>query len=335
MLGCPVVFPQFINSPEDVELDGTEKSARLLDVFFYTANWFREIICAFASQRVLNIRKKVLMRLTDLISLEQNIRNLLATMPQKSNYTPPKCHFMTTEKQDLEAIRKTKAPAANKEPAGNKRKSKKATEKQPTESIPNNSTLMEGGTNNHTLGNLLQSSRVDEGTNKSKNLSTSGFYGPKEVYRQLDPDILMLLQESLCTSYPLPRDKMGTCLGLAEYQFIVEDLILKLESVTGLKKSSGFQQDQFIIFSVALITDMKQFLERFMQFFNQFSDAIKRNQELQANESSDACLYTDEMNQLKRCFGLTMRLYAALFSWQGFHQEKHQKLFKSKGFCFF
>lgn len=316
VLGCPVIFPHYSNTPEDLELfdeSESEKNALILDAFFYTANWFREVICAFASQREVNIRSKVLLRLSNLISMEATIRNMLSVLP--SSYCPPKCHFMTMETNPVDM----KKPKPVKE-AKDKKK--------PNDSIPNNSNLMANRTQNNTLANLLQTTKCDE-----KKGPGSGFYGPKEVYRQLDPDVMLLLQESLCTIYPLPKEKLGVSLGLAEYKFILEDLILKLESVTGLKKCTGFQKEQFIISPVALIYDIKQFLPRIMYFFEQISAAIQKNQEFGQEESTDKFLYTDEMGQLKRSFGLTLRLMAALFSWQGFHQEKHEELLKSKKFC--
>lgn len=315
VLGCPVIFPHFSNSPEDLELFDEaecEKNTLLLDAFFYTANWFREVICAFASQREVNIRKKVLLRLSNLIALEQHIRSMLLVLP--SSYNPPKSHFMTMEPNPVDF----KKPKPIRE-AKDKRKG--------NDSIPNISTLMANRTQNNTLANLLQTTKVDE---KRGSGCSSGFYGPKEIYRQLDPDVMLLLQESLCTIYPLPIENLGACLGLAEYKFILEDLILKLESVTGMKKCTGFQQEQFIISPIALIYDIKQFLPRFMHFFEQLSAAIQKNQELGQEQSTDKSLYSDEMGQLKMCFGLTVRLLAALFSWQGFHQEKHQELFKSR-----
>lgn len=322
VLGCPVIFPQFINSPEDLDVDGGPLGARKMDILFYTANWFREIVCAFASQRELNIRVKVLRRLGDLIALEQNIRNMLRLMP--AGYSPPTCHFLAWEKHEVDGGKRAKAAtgaAVAKGKAGEPMTTKEKNKKK-VDSIPNNSTLLSG---DQTLGNLMQSSRVEEKKNAA---NMSGFYGPKEVYRQLDLDILILLKEALCTSHPLPLEKVGTCLGLEEFRFIAEDLILKLETVTGLKKASGFQQEQFVVSSAALVVDVSRFLNRFVQFLDQLSDTIQRNQEVAGDE--EAALYTDEMNLLKRCLGVTLRLLSAFFSWQGFHQEKHQEVFKSE-----
>lgn len=322
VLGCPIIFPQFTDSPEDVMLDNVEQRIYLMDIFFYTANWFREVVCAFATQRELNIRKKVLMRLADLISLERNIRNLLPTMPK--SYNPPACHFMTMDKNDVVERLKKSAKLAS----SSSQKKKDDNAPQTSLQIPNNSTMMAADrTGNQTLGLTMQTTRAEEKKNSSLSV---GFYGAKEIYRQLDPDIMMLLNEALATNYPLKTEQVGKYLGLDEYQFILVDLILKLESVTGTKKNVGFDQEQFVIYSVPLIYDMKQFLARFMHFLDQISEAIVKNQELAEDDTESALLYSDEMGELKACFGLTLRLMAALFSWQGFHQEKHQELLKSE-----
>lgn len=307
VLGCPVIFPKFINSPEDLELMDDAESDRnkmILDTFFHTANWFREVICAFTSQQVLNIRKKVLIRLSELIALEEHIRNLIRVMPV--DYQAPKSQFMTLTGTEtpLEPFKKPKLPG------------KPSTRKTNQDT---NVTQLGVTTQSNTLGNL---------TTKSKSVAGVNFYGPKEVYRQLDIDIMLLLQESLCTEFPLPKEKIGSCLGLLEYQFIVEDLILKLESVTGIRKFNQLQKEreQFVLSPVALICDTKQFLPRFEHFFNQLQEAIHRLRERMSG--SDDC--NDEINRLKYCLGITLRLFAAFLSWPGFHQAKNEQLLKSK-----
>lgn len=44
----------------------------------------------------------------------------------------------------------------------------------------------------------------------------------------------------------------------------------------------------------------------------------------------NADLFTDALNYLKVCFGLCLRLLAALFSWSGFGDDSNKKLLKGK-----
>lgn len=313
MVGCPIIFPKFVNSPEDLELFDereNEKNQMLLDALFYTANWFREVICAFSGQTELNIRQKVLQRLNDVIRLEDNIRNLLKVLP--GDYKPPKSQFMST--LDAVGVLDTfKKPR----PVAKSKQKKNTTAVQPDNTVSR--------TQNQTLGNITQNT-----SSKTTNSAFLNSYGPKEIYRQLDPDVMHLLKEPLCTLYPMPTEKVGTCLGLPEFKFIIEDLILKLESVTGVKKLTPNQVVQFIICPVALIYDIKQFLPRFMQFFNQILDAMDKIASQGKESGKSALLSADEINFLKTCFGLTLRLWSGMFSWSGMRQEAHQGLLQSK-----
>lgn len=167
----------------------------------------------------LQIGPQTMVRLNEVIKLEEKIRGLLETAP--SNYTPPICQFNCSP---------TKPTMPKKASAAKSKRSKKIT------SAPEVNTESQ----NVTLFDMLQSetnaaSRLNP---KIKTNFNSLSYGSKEIYRwvrrpqyaiiqftillticrQMDPDIARLLSQELMIKYPLPSGRVGEVLGLVEFK---------------------------------------------------------------------------------------------------------------------
>lgn len=94
ILGAGVVLPSNIDPKSDVDIFdeyGEDRGRRVLDMYFYTANFWRECVSAYSSQ--LDLRRKVLTRLSEIIEWEQKIKDTLAHAPD--DYVPPTCTFLT------------------------------------------------------------------------------------------------------------------------------------------------------------------------------------------------------------------------------------------------
>lgn len=94
ILGAGVVLPSNIDPTSDVDIFdeyGDDRGRRVLDMYFYTANFWRECVSAYSSQ--LDMRQKVLTRLSEIIEWEQKIKETLAHAPD--DYVPPTCTFLT------------------------------------------------------------------------------------------------------------------------------------------------------------------------------------------------------------------------------------------------
>lgn len=72
---------------------GDDRGRRVLDMYFYTVNLWRECVSAYTSQNDKEIRKKVLTRLSEILEWEQKIKETLAYAPDE--YVPPTCIFLT------------------------------------------------------------------------------------------------------------------------------------------------------------------------------------------------------------------------------------------------
>lgn len=96
VLGSGVVLPSVASSDSPIDLFDQfddEKAKKIVDIYFYTVNMWRESVSAYVSQNDPIMRRKVLTRLTQLIALEQKIKEILSTVPD--DYVPPTCIFLT------------------------------------------------------------------------------------------------------------------------------------------------------------------------------------------------------------------------------------------------
>lgn len=98
VLGAGIVLPAFMSteSTADIfdELD-EDRIRQVVDIHFYTVNLFRELVSAYVSQNEENMRRKVLKRLSELIELEEKVKDILAMAPD--DYVPPACVFLTEQ----------------------------------------------------------------------------------------------------------------------------------------------------------------------------------------------------------------------------------------------
>lgn len=98
VLGAGVVLPDVMATDSNInlfdELD-EDRIRQVIDMYFYTVNIFREFVSAYVSQNERLMRKKVLTRLSELIELEQKIKEVLAQAPD--DYVPPACVSLTEQ----------------------------------------------------------------------------------------------------------------------------------------------------------------------------------------------------------------------------------------------
>ncbi|XP_059622047.1 Fanconi anemia group D2 protein [Phlebotomus argentipes] len=309
LCGFGVILPEHVGSLEDLDLFDNDydnsTSLSILDMYFHTANWFRELIGSFASQQVPQIRQQILIRLTELIKIEGHIRRLLKVAP--TTYVTPNSTFIATQERYQEHV--FKKPAIPRSIAG---PSKKAGQKRSADNTT--SQLILSG------ASKTQDTSVSRMRSDQKPLDFAMSYGPRESYRQMDLDIVLLLENQFLTEHNLTEERIGCCIGLQEYKFIVEDLVLKLESFVGLRKTQCHHL-QIIISPDALIHDVVAMLPQIQQHFSEIVKEMQGAHEAAEEILESHHLYTINVNSLKTCFATTLRLYATLFSWTGFAEN--------------
>ncbi|XP_073815806.1 fancd2 isoform X2 [Musca autumnalis] len=317
LLGCAIILPSFFDDPnlDAIFYDYDEAmQKKILDMYFHCVNWMRETVSSFATQREDMIRKKVLQRLAELISVEEKIRLLLQKAPP--DYIPPQCQFISdginlNNKHGSGGGGTGRGRPAAAGTTANKKGSNKT-------KVADNETMNMDETNvNDTTTRHVDITKL-AGANKTKTSSRNNFenlYGPKEIYRQMDTNIILVLKEKLNIKYPLPAESLGSAMGLLELRFILTDIVSKLESVVGIQKFQTEQSLQYIAKPGHFMCDLSEFIYIISNDMKILSDAINSKLEEVQRVYSHADLFTDEFNLLKVCFGLCLRLLVAYFSW--------------------
>lgn len=177
LLGCSIILPKFFDDDngDAIFMDYDEEmQKKILDIYFHCANWIRETVSSFATQREPMIRHKVLQRLADLINIEAKIKQLLLKAPPE--YTPPQCEFIAGQNPSTLSTKSGHKPRAGVPKNANRTK----TVQNDTEICHLNESNLNDVTRAHDLTTKLA------GANKLKTCSKSYFenvYGPKETYR--------------------------------------------------------------------------------------------------------------------------------------------------------
>ncbi|XP_065371634.1 Fanconi anemia group D2 protein homolog [Calliphora vicina] len=323
LLGCAIILPTFFDddNADAIFFDYDEEAQKkILDIYFHCVNWIRETVSSFATQREPMIREKVLQRLADLINIEEKIRQLLLKAP--SDYMPPQCEFITgqngtttTSKSGIKS-----RPGCN-GASSNKNSSKTKAIQNDTEMLHLNETTLNETTRVGDLTTKLA------GSNKVKSSAKSNFenvYGPKEIYRQMDTNLVLVLKEKLDIKHPLPAEYVGYRMGLLEFRFILTDIVSKLESVVGIQKFQSEQSLQYIAKPGYFMCDLSDFIEVIGENMKIISAAINSKLEEVQRIHSHADLFTEEFNLLKVCLGLCLRLLVAFFSWSEWFISEHR-----------
>lgn len=111
----------------------------------------------------------------------------------------------------------------------------------------------------------------------------------------------------------------------------MEDLTQKVESIYGVRKfGQTIESFQSISQPASFISDIINVLPKILDHFNQMSEQLMQimgkttSAETEDETESDGLtedLFSDEANLIKVCFGLCIRLQAALFSWPEFSDD--------------
>lgn len=126
---------------------------------------------------------------------------------------------------------------------------------------------------------------------------------------------------------------------LLTFRFLLEDLTQKVESIFGVRKfSSTIDSCQSIAYPAEFISDVVDVLPKILNHFNQVTKELIQIIENASNDTDDgseldsfsADLFSDEANLIKVCFGLCIRLIAALFTWPEFSDDANEDTLNRK-----
>uniref|UniRef100_A0A182YL09 Fanconi anemia group D2 protein n=1 Tax=Anopheles stephensi TaxID=30069 RepID=A0A182YL09_ANOST len=214
LLGCTLVVPDFygVNEEEErrfsIDLYDEASCTLLLDIYFYLANWFRECVSAFVGQEDAAMRRKVLERLHELVTLEHRLGRMLERMVADGEYIPP----LASDFMDPPAGASKKLKLAEAQRAGRPRAA--SHDKTVNLDAPL-STQTVAATAPSTVGQF----------NEQSLLLRCAF-----ALRRMDPELVRLFTVPLVPArvLELPAQR-GTCLALPEYRFVLENVTVALE----------------------------------------------------------------------------------------------------------
>lgn len=193
ILGASVIWPDIMDSDKTIDIFdelNDDFARQVLDAYFHTVNFWRECVSAFVTQDDELIKTRVLTRLSQLIELEEKIKQIMETAPD--DYIPPACTFMNEHSANKKMFKKPVVPAKR----GRKRKP-----------------------NEDNIENTIENHNEIENSGIAQRKRTSGVNGNQNDYfRSMDPQILILFENSLSTEYPLPKQQIGQILGLLDFR---------------------------------------------------------------------------------------------------------------------
>lgn len=257
VLGCAIIVPRCIDDaaddgaaaaddaadaadaadPSAVTLNvrddfGTTRAPLVVDMLAYTVNWMRETISAFVGQDVPMIREKVRLRVAAVVRLECLIRAQLVHGPVLG-YRLPVCRFgesdRTADAMAATGTTTTATATAAKAPAA-ARGRKAASKTRGPNQTTTTTTTAEPDENNDTADMTVLTALRSNANASCANAATSPggrrsdadrrtVYGPREVYRPLDPSVMLLLAEEVVPALRLSAEQQRIgAFGLVELE---------------------------------------------------------------------------------------------------------------------
>ncbi|EDV43092.1 uncharacterized protein Dana_GF18312 [Drosophila ananassae] len=307
LLGCAIVLPSFFKDENYLAIfdnfDGDQQTD-ILNIYFHTVNWIRVTISAFSSQREEATRRRVLLRLFELIQIEQRIKPLLARAP--SDYRAPSYQFLTNAKQPV---------------THQKRQVGKTGAKANSTAIDPDATVNQTTIADYTI-------KVAACKTVKTKIDFEQMYGPKERFRPMEVGIIMLLvEQKFILNYPLEDEQVGEFLGLSELRFLLEDIVQKLEAAvkgqqdptdTDSLRPHLAKPEDFIYDLLPCLLEVNNHLKT-------LADSIDEELTKVGHVYSNLDLFKDRFNYIKTCFGLCIRLFALYFSWNEWTDKSQAK----------
>lgn len=334
LLGCGVIlFPEsYIDGEKTLtrrELDS------VCDSVFLCLNWFREIVNFFSAYNDDEIRKLVLLRLKNILYLQEKLQLLL---PQHDQYRPPPVLFCedTSSWSPPTAIDKSKSKS--KKGVG-KAKGKKSKPVKPNETIMNATvhlTTQEAKDAPIASSTHIDQSQMTQGKTATATCKLADLQAYRPFFRELDLNYLNVFDYNVVNTEREPsyaEEKLDPHLRPQELFFLLKDLSAKIEyrfQSSGRRK--GFPGQGTPITSYGHTNLMSQDVNsiaikiaKFLPKLFANLDVIKEYFQslIHLNDGVvDSANMFDTTNQLcSKCLKLGFDIAANLISWSGFQSS--------------
>ncbi|XP_044183012.1 Fanconi anemia group D2 protein-like isoform X2 [Acropora millepora] len=334
LLGCPLVSIKQDILKEIETLDQADREI-ICGALFFTVNWFREVVNAFAPQRDPEMRGKSISRLQTITELHEILEKFLAVTP---SFKPPLASFDFEDSLVANAVSRVNG---SKTKQGKKAKSKGDVEKA-DDSI-------EKEAEKENANDKEDATQIDTAKNtKEKDKTTSPLVSMthyRAFLRELDLKAFGILECELVSRAVLDSEmntEETTILRLQapQLEFLLEDLSRKLQhslsasassrrtflkvrhdKLVGFSNLSRYSSKDVATFVVDLLPSLCEHLEATSAFFQGLM--------AQSDGLLDGPGYnTTEASTMASCFRLLFSCLQYLFAWSGFLMSQHQALLK-------
>ncbi|XP_066963666.1 Fanconi anemia group D2 protein isoform X1 [Macrobrachium rosenbergii] len=331
LLGCPIYAPSEEVYDKFDSLSPKEQHAAL-SCLFYVANWFRELLNAFVTQKDKDCKVKVYSRLRQLIEIEKVIWQKL---PKCHSYTPPLAVYDvdTSMLPPLLNFAAKKKGKRGRKPTVGKGKKGKGKVKENTEATqigtqPNSQSITQLKTQQ---SQPVQDEETDVSSKETFEVDRSSC---RPFLRELHIDVFALMFRKLGID---TSSQSGTQLTPAELEFLLTDLNSKLSHIfaSGSKRTPvpGHGEHRNIGFSHIDLFNPAEIAQRVLTYFKPICHHLETIsgffQSLIAENDGVMdvpVMYSDHTQPLIVANSLLFTTLAIFFSWPGLQKEENENI---------
>lgn len=339
--GCGIwTFPEeVLRNIDDLQ---TEEKTAILNTLFYAINWFIELVNGFGNQKDDDVRRKVLIRIKQILELRKSLQSCLRFHP---TYKPPTVLFSENVSDWVppslaEKSKKVNRSGEKKDKKGGKGKKSKA----PTETMMN--ATMNLNTQRISQDKESQQSKVltQKGAHDDQSSMVVDLQHYKPFFRELDLSYLdLLVTEPLTTeSAPLLSEETHQPrLRPPEFLLMMKDLHCKLDKSLFIKKKGfpGKSNLSSLGFAHLNLLNTRDIVTRVMRrikhIFSHLDSLKKYFERLSSVNDESVDLITLCQKDSLICLEAVKATFTVLqtfFSWPGFANSVHEDLLRTSLF---
>ena len=321
----------------------TEEKAVLLNTIFYAINWFIELLNGFGNQKDNDVRRKVLVRVKQILELRKSLESCLRFHP---TYKPPLVLFSENVSDWVPPSLVEKSKKVNKsgEKKGKKGGKGKKSKALPTETMMN--ATMNLNSQRITQDTESQQSRMltQKGAHDEQFSMIVDLHSYKPFFREMDLTYLdLLVMEALNTgSAPLlSEEALDPKLRPPEFLFMMKDLHSKLDRALVIKKkgfpgksnlsSVGFAHLN-LLNSRNIITRVSNRLKHIFSHLDSLKNFFERLSSVNDESVDLITLCQKDSLVCLEAVKATLNVLQTFFSWPGFANSVHEDLLRTSLF---
>ena len=323
LLGCSVLTFSTEVTNNLKSFSEPEKNA-ICSTHFYIINWMIELINSFSLEEEAHIRKLVLLRLKQIISMREKVQLLLKSNP---TFKPPAALFSEDTSKWTPPVTASQNKTAKSSKKGKGKKTRTVL-----------SASMMSLDSQSTLGTQV-ARIVSQGSKEAKTRPVDlRHYRP--FFRELDLACCLAVigGEPVTTELPpdFEEEANDPKLRPPELLFLLRDLHLKLENIVRSKVfpgSKGFSQAGFtnlhLLSEIEIITAVKNHLKYILSHLDELKEYFRRLQDLSEGREDMAKLFTPDTLVNMDCVKVGLQSLNSFFSWSAFKAARNEDLLRA------